>query len=1778
MSESTSIAFGLIGGFAGDQPKRAQAQRLAEQLRGPQSDSVTVSQVITVLETLPFAGRIEFVLKALCESPSRDRLVRGLFDACFRAGRALDGAAGADDEAILDSLSGESSRQLDPERYYLVRLLAVTLPRLGSLGVELFYAYQATRSTVLFRTFLDAMVASPVFTDDELEAVFLGTVDASRKAILGVCKRSPHRQRFVGQLIEKKLAPLSMFYWANPEVVAALLSDGSASEIAEIESLGLRSWPHLGSVYLAHLRGMFETHTHDPIRKGKLFRAFESHAHELSSADVLALVALCEEHQPLELAPSVAPVVRSYLEELSQRGAWEGPYEGVSRVLPCERLLCRLNAQDKLALLRSSVTQTARGWAFTEPRRSLCETLLSKGARRDSAKQLFTDLACEAFDAVSEEAFWDLRTSADKDPTQRALQSFEGFFDLARWTQNRLALQAVRAWLALHERTTPSPTVIARYAQRKTAPELWTLWTRSALGRVLEQAKAVSKRAALSLNRCSPRSARSSITSYVPYLTILVDHIASVFNAPGQQCDPVVQLAVAADLADATRELFDRAELEFADAEPTVGSRAVASLRASLETLAVAALRRASACLVFDPAREGYVTAAQHSQLAPALGRVSAVHHLARFSAAKIALLDFCRELVERVKVPIEAERLGFVASVNRENQTAFVFFDVNTHKLWSGTALSLLTSLRAACALRETDVALSSRVWALYKREKFGEKLPKRTDKKFNEYLLECLSLPPSVLAQEKPRLLDAGVALLKANEFDAVADAFARAGWLMEVLDREPPAALVREKYLLKHGDIADPAVRALLEEATSDRDPALRIQAHVALLNRSQHSLAALASSVEYVARRIRNEAGLHRPLVYQWLIERMAALVTRSLQSVWEDPQGGALADLGALCEALEKMLRDDVSKRDSVAKNAFRSIAAAILSRALTSGLEKPLLEARRRWVHCAVLLDSIVVRTLHGDEGSQSFVWPLQGCTMPRERTVPEAWLAQYLPFLRTHFRAGKSRFDEVRIGLYTRHDLRESETAPRFEVAHAVDLLVDALGAVAQPGGASPSARDELTSARAFPASTSADSTLLRRALALFAFARTQWLDAPMLVRFFEAMVDSLDAPTLDASQLRQVLALFEAVRGQCPQGSLWYELPLLARACERLLSASIRLSLSDTAKRIYPRWVELRNGQGRTPMLGALSVAQAAYLIAEGAVRDADVLESGSQPERRCTSACALLQQTPSAAYLVQDDLVSFRDDLLLDYTWKTRGELYGVFDPAWSAVALKDTEARARAPLAVASNLWPTLNGRTMRTYTVAALESALTIEHSPQARSRDVADFVQSPASSHVEVIALLRRLLQRTPAAQETPGEPRPESPADDGRELLLETVILCVFQTDAAWSVLAYLLSPEVIATSQRTTASILTNLHSWVAMDKVVAVLRILLEPKRRWAIQVFLHKAILRLLLDTASPEARSLFANEWAQRQALKTHADVCHEMVKLAVGGLTSPDADKSRIAWKIADEVARSRGEFGATTVLQLLVPVWTPVQQFAGQRGIEPLLRIQVPNAEVPESFGQLHSQWLAESLLYFTSTEVRDRMRGLLATVAQGPLPYLRTLATCMGFVFSPCAEGVYDAQSLAQLQALLLSMSVGWEPDRAAVFPSPGATEPEPLTAQSPEDDYLLEVAPRLFAAMGLQVLSKELQRYTEHERQNGRALSDVCQKHAAARALREVFGQCLASLASVPPIQVEKRIRLARVAHGILSIATEWGSAKPLLTLHFQEALRFLRGDVARVTSLL
>ena len=168
--------------------------------------------------------------------------------------------------------------------------------------------------------------------------------------------------------------------------------------------------------------------------------------------------------------------------------------------------------------------------------------------------------------------------------------------------------------------------------------------------------------------------------------------------------------------------------------------------------------------------------------------------------------------------------------------------------------------------------------------------------------------------------------------------------------------------------------------------------------------------------------------------------------------------------------------------------------------------------------------------------------------------------------------------------------------------------------------------------------------------------------------------------------------------------------------------------------------------------------------------------------------------------------------------------------------------------------------TFNSKTMRAYTKICYNKAMTISNSASIRSMSVSNFVMSPGSSHNDVISLIKELSAsialgkeeaekekerekerekkkeketKTETETETEKEKEEEKKetvvVDRSAELLLESVILSVFQTDAAWFVLEHLLSMEVIGGSnQRTTANILQNLKLWVPIEKIVAILKV--------------------------------------------------------------------------------------------------------------------------------------------------------------------------------------------------------------------------------------------------------------------------------------------------------------------------------------------------------------
>ena len=1428
------LVFGLVGGFPGDDGKRDAAAQVVAQLRGPESAKVNVQRLLDVLETLPFGGRVEFMLRGVCESPSRDLLMRALFESCFETD--------AQANSPLAAVGAESTLTLTD--YATLRLVTMALPCAGSLGVELFFKYQNTTSTVMFSSFLSAMIASHDFSDEQLEACFIGAVDASRKVIIGLSKSYSHRRAFIARLVEKKFAPLFLLPWANSEAVDALLSSGTPAEVAAYEALGFPNWRRLSTVYMSHFKRRLEAKSNDPIGKGKVFRELEDRAVGLEPGHVAELVSLCAEQKPMEIANSAPPGVRAYLEKLSASGILQGDYEFVSLTFPCDRLLARLHPETKLALLKSHTnTDDVQGWSFSKTHSALCNSLLNAHARRTS-KQLIMSFATQVMQVISVDALWDVMNGRKQDdPVIQTFLSVKRFLDFGHWTETRMTGSAIGVWLTMHQRAAPTASILARFAESKTEKQLWTTWSEHAMAPVLAHAKLLAGRALRSLNRCSVESSHSSITSYVGYLAVLLDDLTFVLAAPGQQMDLQCHLAKVAEISDVMSPVILQS-VNLKIPASSVGGIRVDAIRKTVETMVQMALERCQDGLVFDPA-QGYKNVARHGELAPLLLRLSATPKLSCFPGLRRPAFSLCEHILETSKLAPQAARLGFL-EVTSGNVSSFVHFKLALHKAWEKTALEMLAVLRSAFREGKPDDELALRVWNRYKLQRYKGQVPiadhdsstefsalpaisqrawgadKPSDQNSSSYLAiaqraaanqgsmgsqdfasflsEFELLPASIVALEKPESIRISIEKLLESDRAAV-PLLARLGWLLEVLQGCGEDLSSRRQILLAHGQLGEHSdVREILEAQTSGPDPAARIQGHLNLLTKSLKNLSELAVTFTYVAQRTKNEAGLHRPQLYQWMNQNIVTIVALSLTAE------GAKADVQTICDSLERMLKDDTSKRDSVAKSAFQKMAALIFSTALTWDLSRPEIDIRRQWLDCAVKLECTVLKVLHGEDAADAYVWP-QNVTLSRERTFPEQWLAEYRAFFVQHFRAGSNRFDEFRIAVYSHNLQLEEGHGPRFDVVDAVDLVLGSVGAPWEPA-----------TRRVFPEPVPGSelSTLLRRTQVLFKIAGTRWPEVPKLVQFLASTVEALDDCANRLHHVRQVHLLFEEIRGLYTTKQLWYEIELLAKTCERLFTASINLKLASVARSLRPFWTELKMNRGLSPIGIALGEIQLSRMVAEVPSLGSFVLlessphSSPSAAERLASSACELLTLDRSAAYVVSADLLSVRDDLLLKYVHQTRGELHGVFDP--STTVLKETQRKLLAPITVDSSMWGKLSSSTMRVYTEDSLAEALNPSVSPYERSAAIGRFVTSPASSNAELIRVLRQLTSKSG-----------EDDDDQARSLLLETITLRVFETDAAWFVLAYLLSPEVISSSssRRTTASILTNLHSWVPMDK---------------------------------------------------------------------------------------------------------------------------------------------------------------------------------------------------------------------------------------------------------------------------------------------------------------------------------------------------------------------
>ena len=217
----------------------------------------------------------------------------------------------------------------------------------------------------------------------------------------------------------------------------------------------------------------------------------------------------------------------------------------------------------------------------------------------------------------------------------------------------------------------------------------------------------------------------------------------------------------------------------------------------------------------------------------------------------------------------------------------------------------------------------------------------------------------------------------------------------------------------------------------------------------------SLSQFAGRLMFVANRTKNEAGTYRATLLQWLDEHSFDIVTKSYSEARTMAnvanERSAVQSSSVVCQAFTKMLRDDVSKRDSVAKNRFISVSKHLLRCALSQN-EKRLpctgFQLHSVWITEAIRLQWLVTEVIGGEANLRKFTWEIAKNPLTANWVTSSQLEAGMRPLLDDVFSEGEAAIlmRRVHAASYTEQALHDSQKVTPSEL---VALLQEGLGSV---------------------------------------------------------------------------------------------------------------------------------------------------------------------------------------------------------------------------------------------------------------------------------------------------------------------------------------------------------------------------------------------------------------------------------------------------------------------------------------------------------------------------------------------------------------------------------------------------------------------------------------------------------------------------------------------------------------------------------------------------------
>eukprot|EP01060_Flectonema_neradi_P007384 TRINITY_DN15137_c0_g1_i1.p1 TRINITY_DN15137_c0_g1~~TRINITY_DN15137_c0_g1_i1.p1 ORF type:complete len:1724 (+),score=351.63 TRINITY_DN15137_c0_g1_i1:639-5174(+) len=1443
-------------------------------------------------------------------------------------------------------------------------------------------------------------------------------------------------------------------------------------KLTELLPQGFINFKEHCDVYFDFLEDSFKSQP-NPLKRSTILRTFEKRlVKPLTAEHQIRFLEICCKYQPLEFTQGTRSCVSEFLKKQAEVGEDISNYEDVQLSIPSN--LSELRKQFKSYVLGSLIV-TDVGCKFSPDKERLSwallklffEKKLNRRAEQDDALNMFQKLLSNASKSLFEDFVYG--TNELQNPPEMTLFKFVmGKSDALLKGRNQYR-EWIITWIETHAKYSAVDYGAAKKAK----------WADSYLRMILPAIQKISPGIPKRLQEHSKTDNRTGITAAVGWYRVLVD-----FAVQG----------IISDSLDRQLQHFNKITRHADSFISVTQVPAVDLLRDSVfGIIRNHILPQLQNCLHFDLSNPSkYITQTDYNIAA----NISTV-----VSATALKFPDIRTQHFNILKgwstdCVLEKE---FIAFTNKLGKKVFAHYNTSLHN--STTSLcenELLRHMRTVSKKEDVD----KNVWSLYKELAFEKEFEynyKKTTKlevmqtnsglsgERKKYLDACALLPPSLLNDELPVIKKIIHLLLSSQIFGEGAAEASRFKMLKACVEEHPT---YKTRILEQYGGISVDEYKAKILERTTDRDMHTRMAGHVDYLTKSlQLGITEFSEALKYSSNRIKNEAGLTRPLLYDMLVSNMQRIVTASLNSQNTET-------ITTITSMLEKLIKDDVSKRDSVGKNRFSTISDTIGKTVLSHDLGVKSISHRQTWFQCAYRILFIIMKSIRGEKSWVEFKWPgLNLVKAPLTNWMSESGfknnirpvvLKQTSSHIDDLLRAECYRTGKLEITKYTGITTEElvSLVTDSYDVVKKELLQLSDEGSNTWLGLSSDDAGND---------DAELQKHVTARMSSLIAFCGPRWIEVDFLKKFILKSISNLQSHKGNKSNYETCKTLFNQFVSMYPNN--WPDVFLVSELNDCLFAAA-QIRPNELSSSTQNWW--LLGVQKDQISFEGLSEEEKNFVLANcGRLPPANRLSMEFKQMvsmRQLTLTMKLLNISQSAIHLpeVKKIILSMRDDILDQYFGKEAALFVGPF-------CRTEVEKGKKFKFPLTGQELATLNGTCSDVYSKLSLAIGMSRGASTYERSSAITTYVASPTTSHQDVISLLDELSS--------------SQSQDDSLHNIVESIVLTVFQTDSAWNVLAYLLSPDIIKKMpQRTTSSILVNFSKWVHTHKVVGVVGILLAPCRRGVITLLLQKTILRILVQAGTTEAGKLLHSEWKNRNTYNppTHTDVVRELVTIAVTNLekNNPLSEK---AWEILNDVAE--GDLPEDTALLLLSPKWSPHVSTAVSFDVSyspPTITPAMGDEE--RSFVKLFNTVASEPCtVTFQCREMCQKLTSVLRKLIDNKSTSnaLRILAMHRVILLSPMRVGEEDFATLDSLRETVLTLV-------------------ESLTVPV---TYKTKVSSMLYAACANQVIKKELGLDKYKSQSASIAQAEVGLKHPAAVHVRKTFETMLDILVETPPSQTGK-----------------------------------------------